>query len=131
MIAAYQRFDRGSSKGVPYNPYTGIFTIENEGLYLFYANMLRSSYTTSEINIKIDGQTRCTVYSSEDGSPHGSSSSCSTFSLNILKIINKKKLIFKLAKKSPSIYLKGAYIAIINIPIIKKKPYTILGIKIN
>ena len=69
-----------------------IFTVENEGLYLFYANMLRSSYTTSEINIKIDGQTRCTVYSSEDGSPHGSSSSCSTveylngtFLLNILK----------------------------------------------
>ena len=56
-------FDRGSSKGVPYNPYTGIFTVENEGLYLFYANMLRSSYTPSEFSIKVDGETRCSVYS--------------------------------------------------------------------
>ena len=71
-------FDRGSSKGVPYNPYTGIFTVENEGLYLFYANMLRTSDTTSEFYIKVDGQTRCLVYSPEDDYRHGSSSSCST-----------------------------------------------------
>ena len=71
-------FDRGSSKGVPYNPYTGIFTVENEGLYLFYANMLRFSYTTSEFSIKVDGETRCSVYSSDDDSQHGSSCSCST-----------------------------------------------------